>query len=299
MQRYYRKVIRLTAENSPNVRAKRRVVPGVLSLEEYQQRRATWDKQRQCVGLDAQWYTGASVMMYPAEWRARAVVVASKRPKDGGERFIGVDPAEGGDSSTWCLADRLGVLKLVSLKTPDTSFIPSYTAALMKEWGVIARHVVLDAGGGGKQHADQMRKGGLHVRTVRFGEGVTPDPKRGLNTITNRIDDKEERYTFFNRRAEMAWTLRELIDPACNPTGFALPTNCTELVELHRQMSLIPVGYTDEGRIKLIPKNNPSDDKDPDTLVSLIGHSPDEYDAVLCCVHAMTTKSRATAIGAA
>ena len=72
--KYHRRVITIRAEDSPNVRlalAQRAagkvptgkvLVPGVLTWEQYLHHRATWDKMRQCIGLDAKFYLGAELL---------------------------------------------------------------------------------------------------------------------------------------------------------------------------------------------------------------------------------------------
>ncbi len=79
-KRYYRKVIRIRGEDSPNVRlgmaekmhgmerSDRQLVPGILPYGEYLYRRANWDKIRQCIGIDAQFYEGAEILLYPTLW---------------------------------------------------------------------------------------------------------------------------------------------------------------------------------------------------------------------------------------
>src|SRR5690606_23172595 len=54
--RYYRKVIQIKGSDSPNVRAKKHILDGVLDYHEYVKRRTTWPKQRQVIGLDAEFF---------------------------------------------------------------------------------------------------------------------------------------------------------------------------------------------------------------------------------------------------
>jgi hypothetical protein len=125
---------------------------------------------------------------------------------------------------------------------------------------------MFDRGGGGKQHADRMRAMGYPVRTVAFGEAVTPDIRRGLRRIDERVEAQEERYVYLNRRAEMYGTLRELIDPARDVPVFALPA---EYTVLRRQLSPIPLMFDAEGRLKLPPKNRTSAESNITTLTEL------------------------------
>lgn len=314
----YRKVFRIRGEDSPNVRlavaeiaagrkpSGRIIIPGVLPYNEYVKRRRLLDKVEQTVTLDAEFYEGADVLMFPPEWlnssnqRARALYGKTRYAK-----AIGIDPAEGGDRTAMAAVDEYGLIELVSKKTPDTSMITGEAIAFGKRHGVSPENWLFDAGGGGKQHADRLRKMGFKVRTVRFGESINLDPKRGLTRIEERIDVKEERYAYLNRRAEMYGILRNLInpDPAINPHGFGLiPSDRGEVyAELRRQLAPIPMWHDDEGRIFLPPKNLKPGQKDTDnkvTLVKLIGHSPDEADAVVLATHGLTYKKRPVIAGA-
>lgn len=319
--RYYRKIIRIRAEDSPNVVLAEKqmangmtptgtvVVPGVLTWDEYCKRRKMWDARRQCVALDADFYRGSEIMLFPKEWLDRAFLLAVDRPKTvkSTRIWMGIDPAEGGDKSTWALADVLGLIDLVSIKTPDTTAVVNLTVNLIKQHGIDPTDVCIDAGGGGVQHAHRLRELGYPIRTVRFGESLVPDPKLHRRRIKEQIEIKEDKYGYFNRRAQMYGDLSVLCDPAEDGSavglkdhrGFAIPRGGRDgaFDELRRQLSKIPKMWDAEGRMKLLPKNNPNDPDDPRTLVKLIGHSPDEADAVVLCVHARLHKPRAMTVG--
>lgn len=308
-KRYYRKVIKITAEDSPNVRyglaqlragmtpTGEQLVPGVLSWHLYVRRRKIWDKQRQCVGLDAMFYEGAEVLLFPPDW----LTLAKRRAQElkGVKRqaiAIGIDPAEGGDKTTMCAVDHLGVIELVGRKTPDTNVIVGEAIAFMKKHNVPPEQVCFDRGGGGKQHADRMRAQGYKVRTVAFGEPVTLPPKRGLNTIEVRVELTEERYTYLNRRAEMYGESSILIDPTSPP--FAIPDDSDACVELHRQLSLIPKIYDGEGRLKLPPKRKKTENSEEISLEEIMGCSPDEGDAFVLAVFGMQNRKKRQFAGA-
>lgn len=318
---YYRKVIKITAEDSPNVKRARDlqakgvqpdgaiIIPGVMPWDDYQKRRATWDPIRQCIGLDAEFYEGAEALLFPPVWLNRAEQLDSQHRLNSCRRRakgIGIDPGEGSSKTTMCAVDDLGILPpsmdgLLSKLTSDTNVIPREAKAYAKYQGLgqsNAGLIVFDRGGGGKQHADRLRGEGWNVRTVAFGESVTPDPHRGMVAMRELIDQREERYTYFNRRAELYGTLRELLDPGENPAGFAIPA---EYTELRRQLSLIPLMYNQEGRLILPPKSprpKLSDTKSTAvTLTSIIGHSPDETDALVLAIYAMRVKAKRIVAG--
>jgi hypothetical protein len=308
--RYYRKVIQIRAEDSPNVRVgmaqkragmtpdNRVVVPGVLTFDDYQKRRKTWDKVRQCVGLDAMFYEGAEVKMFPPDWLSRAKSIADGiRIQKRVARSIGIDPAEGGDKTAMAAVDEYGVIELVSNQTPDTTVVVDMALAFMKKHQVPAHRVMFDRGGGGKQHADRMRRDyGLNVQTVAFGEAPSVDLKRGLTFFPEKLEVAEQKYGYLNRRGEMYGMLRDLLDPANE--GWGIPG---EYGELFRQLLPLPLVYDKEGRFFVLPKNKSAKDVTGNSkcLVDLIGHSPDETDAVLLAVYGMTHKVPQATAGAA
>lgn len=301
-QRYWRKVIRIRAVDSPNVRlammeqqlgrpvSNTIVTPGVLTWEQYQKRRETWDPVRQCIGLDAQFWEGSELLLFPPDWLNRAEQVAADQVgRTRKAAAIGCDPGEGGANSAWSVIDDHGLIDLLSLKTPDTTFIPNFTIQLMAKHGIPPSKVCIDRGGGGKQHADVLRAKGYGVRTVPFGESITPEIKRGLHTVEVRKDTQEERYAYFNRRAEMYGELSERLDPALFPNGFGI---AAKWVDLRQQLAVFPKSYDGEGRLKLPPKNKRDSNSTEKCLTDMIGRSPDEADSLVLALHAMTHKAR-------
>jgi|TARA_R110002110_G_scaffold145775_8_gene335385 hypothetical protein len=299
-ERFFRKIITIKAEHSPNVRlgfaqkasglkpTNEVLVPGVVRYEDYIKRRALWGKVRQSIGLDAEFYEGAEEFLYPADWMERSYKLAAELGPRSTAVTIGVDPAEGGDNSAWAVCDMNGLIELISMKTPDTTEIPRKTLELMVRYRVKASGVYFDRGGGGKQHADFLRGQGHKVNTVAFGEAVTPPKKRGLYTMDKRKEQDEERYVYKNRRAEMYGLLRESMDPVYG-SGFTIPREYAELLE--KQMRPIPLMYDGEGRMFLPPKRKKSKDSKEVSLTELIGHSPDETDALVLARYGLTKKS--------
>jgi hypothetical protein len=314
-QRMIRRVIRIRGSDSPNVRyaeaeiaagkkpSHRILVPGVLPYADYLKRISTWSEIRVCIGIHALFWEGKEVLLYPPDWLARAERIAREVTSSRIRRIgkgLGVDPAEGGDKTAWCVVDEWGILELISKKTPNTAVIPNETLALARRYGVKFEDIVFDAGGGGVQHANTLRELAYPVRTVAFGEGVTLEPKRGMRLHSEKIDLRSERQGYTNRRAEMYGDLRELLDPSYEalidprnygkvPHGFGIPEEYSELIF---QLSPIPLLYDKEGRLRMLPKNRvgaagPNSEK---TLVELIGHSPDEADSLVLAVHAMLHK---------
>lgn len=312
--KFLRKVIRIRASDSPNVRlallerarglpvSHTEVVPGVVSYREYRKRRAIWDQVRQCVGLDGEFWEGADELMYPPEWlnraahRAREIRTMHRRTA----KAIGIDSAEGGDKTAMAAGDEHGLIEMISRKTADTSVIPNMVIAFGRKHSVPATRWYFDPGGGGKQHADYLRARGHDVQTVPFGVPVSPPPKHGRTLIEHKILQAEERYTYFNRRAQMYGMIRERLDPL-NEIPYGLPDWGPAYEELRRQLSVIPLVYDREGRMKLPPKRRIQNRKGQPigekSLEELIGHSPDEADALALMVYGVFSKKRKAKAG--
>jgi hypothetical protein len=312
-----RRVIRIRAQDSPNVRLRRKVYPGILTYEEYLFRRSHWDEMRQCIGLDGEFWKKGNVFLFPQAWLLRAAELAesghqwsytrrSSLLDDLGGRSSsasirrggGCDPAEGGDKTSMVAVDENGVIEVVSKQTPDTACIPNEAIAFLNRHSIPPERFCFDRGGGGYQHACILRSKGYNVQTVGFGEGVEMDLRRGLVPLSHKLENREERYSFRHRRDEIYWAIRELIDPSLNPRGFAIPRHFSNL---HRELALIPLRYDDEGRFKLPPKyakQGMVGESKVETLVGIIGHSPDESDALALAVYGMQWEAKTIQVGA-
>ena len=296
----FRKVVKIRAQDSPNVRrglfeadhgmriTNKIIVPGVKSYAEYLENRATWDKVQQCVSLDAEFYKGAEAFLVPQAWLDRAARLL--RDRDRVAKAMGVDPAEGGDKTSITIVDELGVLFQANLLTPDTTAVVDQVLKLMDRFKVPARKVLFDRGGGGKQHADRLRRMGHMVKSVGFGESPTIEPKSAKTLVTERKEIREEHYVYKNLRAQMYGETSLLLDPGYYTNGWAIPV---EYAELRRQLSVMPKWYDEEGRLYLPPKQRKPTDKgtlEKVTINQLVGHSPDEADSCVLAVHAMLDK---------
>src|SRR5580692_2201228 len=207
----YQKVVKIRAVDSPNVRyglaeqrlgrtpTNRILVPGVKSFRWYQKDLETLNELERCVKLDADFYEGKEVKMFPREWLDRAKERhEALRGRHRKASAIGIDPGEGGANTAWAAVDEFGVIEVQSYRTPDTSCIPGDTIAFGKKHGVPPHDWVFDRGGGGFQHANVLRNTGYPVRTVAFGEAVALEIKRGLYPTDVRRENKEERYVYKN-----------------------------------------------------------------------------------------------------
>jgi hypothetical protein len=297
--RCYRRVIKITGEDSPNVKAGllyRRygreplgeiLIPGVLPWDDYLKRLETWDPVRICVGIKAEFWEGADALLYPPQWLNRSEDLHRTlvgMPRRG--KAMGVDPGEGVANTSWTVVDDLGLIEQVSMVTPDTAVIVGHTKALAETWSVPPEEVIFDRGGGGKQIADLLRSQGWNVRTVSFGESPTPELHRGMTPFGEKKERIELSRTYKTRRAEMYGILRDSLDPSLSPMGFAIPP---QYVELRRQLSLIPLLRDGEGCLYLPPKSR-KPGSSVKSLQDIIGRSPDEADSLVLAVYGLRRK---------
>lgn len=298
---YLRKIIRIRAQDSPNVRRAeyliskglkpdgRMVIEGIIDYDTYLLNRQTWDPIKQCAGLDADFYEGALLLMFPPTWLNRAEGIAEKLSlKNRTAKAIGVDTGEGSAESVVTAVDEFGIIEQEAKVTEDTSVIPEWVLAFARKWNCPPERIFFDAGGGGTEHAWFLRKHGHNVQTVAFGETVSPPMKRGgLTPFDERKHQKEERYSYANRRAQMYHLVRLKIDPGQNPVGWGIPRH---MIELRRQLAPVPLDYGEEGRIKLPPKNKRDPNSKTKTLTEILGCSPDRADSLVLAVYGMDAK---------
>lgn len=312
------KVLKIPATRSPNVRlaleeeklgkpiSRTILVPGCIDIDDYRFRAKTYDPVKKAAGLDAEFYEGEEVKMFPQTWLS-----ASQERADGLEgqartfrRTLGVDTAEGGDNTVWTVVDRLGVIEQVSMKTRNTAMIKGRTIALMKSHNIRDRDVLFDRGGGGKEHVDYLRQQGFMVNSVGFGENPTPPDEfmTGWKDPEEKKNIKEQRYAYKNKRAQLYGTLRELLNPdrvlfSENEENeiFAIPRKFTEII---RQLLPLPLLYDGEGRLYLPSKNKRTARSKETTIQDLLGHSPDETDSLVLAVFALVFVSTDIEIGA-
>jgi hypothetical protein len=197
---------------------------------------------------------------------------------------MGVDAAEGGDATVWTIVDEFGIIFQLSLSTINTSEVPNRTIALINKYGVPPENTMFDIGGGGKQHADQLRERGYDVRTVAFGGAPVPiDSMDGKIVDQTRDEIDEIKCSYKNKRAQMYGDLRFLVNPDIGGK-FCIPRKYTET---HRQLKPLPLMYDPEGKLYLPPKDKPSENFKGTTIKGILGRSPDEADSLVLAVHGM------------
>ena len=307
-----RKVINVRAEESPNVAYALKqeslgmsvtnevLVPGVLSLDRYRWKRTNLRPLEQEIDLEAKFPSDAKVLLFPDVWLKWSEAKAERiKGMKRVARAMGIDPAEGGDRTAFCVIDEHGVIELISFKTPDTSDTFDHAMALMRRWNVPPDRICFDVACG-KAHADRMRRMGFKVRTVHFGESIQQEIKHGLTPIKDRREVREDKGLYKNRRAEMYHELSQACNPQESRGGFALASSLRSVPRADFNIfdQLEPILFmfdkeSGDGKLMLPPKQEMIA-----TLYDGRG-SPDEADALALAFHAMTHKGVQSKAGAA
>jgi hypothetical protein len=131
---------------------------------------------------------------------------------------LGVDVARGGDDQT-VIAKRYGHWYAPLIRHPgkDTPDGDAVACLVRQEWTDRA-WVNLDVVGIGASPYDVLRRGGVRVQGVNFGQG-------------SRQRDKTNQFGFANRRAECWWKFREALEPESGQ-NLALPPDSELLADL-------------------------------------------------------------------
>ena len=181
--------------------------------------------------------------------KAQAAAVAP------GPVTLGVDVARSiaGDVNAVCVARGGKVEKFVLWRSPD---LMATVARVMGEAGqVLPESIAVDAGGVGAGVVDRLAQLRFRVQGVQFGGGA------------------QDSQRFRNRRAELFWGLRELLEQG----KVSLPDDD----ELVADLTSVRYRFTQDGRVELEPK---------DEIRKKLGRSPDRADALVLAVAHLSAK---------
>ena len=196
----------------------------------------------------------ASDMLIPLSW----IEAANERWQDaeyGADTELGADIAEYGRDNTVVAA--LSGYKLRPLQTYNKQKTMETAGKIIRLYNALGASVV-------------------KIDTIGVGTGVEGRiEEQGYNTIRvnvaeNPAGGEEEKKKFINKRAQLYWNLREMLNPdvGLNPNPLSLPPDdeLTEELCAHRYK------VNSKGQIQIVSK---------DTIKQTLGRSPDKADAVM------------------
>lgn len=198
----------------------------------------------------------------PTAWVEAAQRRWRERAPRGEMLSMGTDVARGGDDRTiiatrhmagdcpWWI-DRLSVYP--GTETPNGNIVAGLVIGARRDLSPIHIDIV----GVGSSPYDILKDAGQDVYGINSGERATGSDKSG-------------RLTFVNRKSQLWWRLRELLDPA-NDTGIALPPDGELLAELTApRWMLSGMQVKVENREDIIKRVGRSVDKASAVLLALI-----------------------------
>ncbi|MBD1554778.1 hypothetical protein [Pseudomonas typographi] len=172
----------------------------------------------------------------------------AKHMKRIGAHVVGLDPARGGDTSTFIHRQGRVAWGIDRNKVPDTMAVAGQAARMLNDDPTI-RMMFIDIGGIGAGVYDRLVELGFgsRVRAVNFGSAASDTRK------------------YANKRCEMWGDLAEWIHDDITPS---IPDDD----QLHGDLTSVAKDkYTSNGQLKLLPKEDAK---------KLIGRSPDDGDAL-------------------
>lgn len=198
------KIIRITAHDSPNVRAGRDVYPGILAHDYIEGKKLVWRPGDPLweIYIEANFVeAGAMTVLHPTmikEILGTSLDAPTIEP-DFQNITIGVDVAEEGSDSTVCavaLGNRLGFVERVLGNNPMqvVDFVQRVWRKAERLSGQTPVAIYIDAIGVGAGPAARLSELGYPVIGVR------------VSTAAQRSDE------FLNKRIEMSWQIRELAE---------------------------------------------------------------------------------------
>ncbi len=178
--------------------------------------------------------------------------------KGAGDWSVGCDPARFGTDKTTIALKVGNVIEYVHY-TEKEDTMQTTGRVIVAVHGNMATHIAVDVIGLGGGVVDRLNEQGFRVEGVNVAEKSTATDISGL-------------LGFVNKRSQLWWMMREMLDPANNP-DLALPPDDLLIGDLMTPQYT----YTSTGKIKVESK---------DEIRERIGRSTDGADAVELSIYA-------------
>lgn len=303
--RPHRNVIRVSGEDSPNVKlgmacAKEGlplpvapICPGVLDYPTFLDLKATlppWEIGPRLYGRPND---QSASKLFPKEWldfsrqlyrrlqeHEAALKARGRRFRWGGPFGLGVDCAMGGgDLSAWCVFGRYGVAHLETLDTPNTRAIKGKTLQLMRRYRIKPEWVCFDRAIG-KGIADELREEGKEVNDVGFGESALDSGKYPNMRVELYGELAEAMGKLFDQNGRPRKRAELLLSTA--PDQWPKKWRCVALpddADLRQELFVLPRAQDSKDRLTLPPKEGTKSKLGVKQMLG--GRSPDRADALV------------------
>ncbi len=250
--------ISIAGPETPNWKANKNIFPGMLTRKQGEEWIRVYGKNSPFVQVKvfANFAAGAPDAIIPLEW----LELAKVREVKTGTKVLGVDPARFGD-------DDSVIIEIDGRKVRKPTVVHGYDT--MEFAGLVVKHI------------DKIKAVGAGVDPIGVGSGVLDrlieldKPAQGVN-VSEKPRHPEK---YANRRSELWWELRELLDPN-HDTPLQLP----EDDELIAELSSVRYSHDSAGRVKVESK---------DDIKKRLGKSPDRADALVIARYMMAIQAPA------
>jgi hypothetical protein len=251
------KKILISAYDHPNVKEKREIVPGAVTIEWIERVKEEWGENSPLYKAKVlgEFPDETEDTLIPLSWLEKAVY-AEVEPTD--YRVLGVDVARFGDDKSIVCEIKNNSATFIHEKTKeDTMTLVGRITNIAENY----KHIYVDGTGVGGGVVDRLKEVlNSQERSEKLGHRV--------REINNGGKSELEPRRFFNIRAEMYWHLRERLRPDGEKY---LKLRIPDDDELKAQLAGIKIGYASDGRLKIESK---------DDMKSRGLKSPDKADAL-------------------
>ena len=252
-------IIKISAEESPNVIAGKNLFPGLIAYDWVEKKKKVWDVDDPLykIFVKAEFIPSMQMVVVPYK---DLVEVYHYIGEEGETIELGIDVArEGLDSTVFFARTGERSLEMLRLTGNDTMQVAGaavkFIEVIEEKYSKKVVQIKIDTIGVGA---------GVYDRMAELDYPVVPINNQSVEPVI----DKE---TFSNIRAEMAWSFRRRCESG--NVGFARLSRQPDLFEnLKKDAQAQRYKITSSGRIQLLPK---------ESMREFLGRSPDYWDAMI------------------
>lgn len=258
-------VLRITAEESPNVVAGRNIIPGLVAYDWVEKRKAAWgeDDPLYKIFVKAEFVPDSEMVVVPYNFVVNAFNYLGEM---GSTISIGVDVArKGTDSTVLTAVSGSRVLEIERTTGNDlmtvVGLVVNFVRTLKETYKLPVVAIKVDTIGVGA---------GVYDRLVELDLEDLELPVIGVNNAETKSVVENERY--LNVRAEMAWAFRNKMQTG--QIGLAaLNVSDNDIREYVRgDIQAMRFKISSSGKIQIVDK---------DELKQILGRSPDYWDSLV------------------
>lgn len=259
-------VIKITAHDSPNIKAGHDIIPGIIGHNWLNERRKAWRVTDPLwrIFVEAEFVEETSMTVLLNDQIIQMLRTEGLPEPDFSDIHISIDVAdEGEDSTVWCVRAGTRVLFYEQVYGNNTMEIVDKTVEIIGRIEEQTKNAVLSI------KVDSIGVGaGVVSRLGQLGYPAVP-----IN-VSRLPDDADRKERFLNLRAAMAWNIRDLAEADQIHLHPYYSTPDKYLQDLEEELTLRYRVLPQTGKIQLEPKK---------ITKKRLRRSPDFWDATMLC----------------